>query len=234
MFRPIDEVTSMTMNNIERICDNIDLAARQLGDFYDNVKRCERYLNHCWCAKIKETYDSFQLSKQQLMTNFQRHVKTVRFGRGVQNDIDFNSFYSEHPCSTKTIDHFLSQQVKVQRKLAVFKRFSSEKYFRRNVIDYKNLLNEFKLENVYILHLYDDWLKDDKNRFHGNLQFFEYMKNDLLEYRIKDREAHFIIIDYDLNRHLLMNSNTLHQCCIHHVRSNVVASTDVYSDFISK
>lgn len=174
---------------------DIDIAARWLVNLYDDVKPWERYLNHCWCAAIKDNHDRGQLSPQQL-------------------------------------DHCVNVQEKIQNKLMLFKRFPPEKYFRRQVVNYKKLLNGLKEKTVFILHVCEDWLKDDKNNFHEQIEFFESLKSDHLGMQIRDPEANFIIIDYDLNRYLLKQLNTPNKCCIHYVEKNVLLSTDCHEEFM--
>lgn len=183
------------MSEIKNICDNLDITARQLIDFYDDVKRWERYLNHCWCAKINDKHENFQLSGQQL-------------------------------------DLSIKEQEKLQTKLALFKRFPPEKYFRKTVVNYQNLLDQLKDKTVYILHLCERWLKQDAKRFYEQIEFFESLEADHLGPYTRNPEARFIIIDYDLNTHLLKDLLVPDKCCIHHVEQNVLLSMDCHEEFL--
>lgn len=187
-------MTSTTMDKIKCI--------------YDDLKRWEAYLNHCWYAKINRKYDTFQLARQNFMDDIQDH-----YDRNV-------------------IDEFLRQQETFQDKLILFKRFPPERYFRKHVIDYDNLLGRLQAENVYILHLCEDWVQKDKKKYHKQLRFFEYLIINLQGHRPDDSDTKFIIMDYDLNNHLLKNSNAPDRCCIHHFRKNVFLSKDCYADFV--
>lgn len=236
IFRPISEVNSMMMKNIESICDDIDIAVRQFDNFYNDIKCWETYLNHCLYAKVKDKHISLHTFRQKVMNHIQEYVKAIRYGRGAPDDLDnfMKSYQLEYGCSTKLIDEFLVKHGKVQIRLDIFKRFPPALHFQKNVIDYQSFIEKIKVKDIYILHLPVDGLKDEQMNLHKQLRFFEYLKLNLPRYRSDQSEINFTIIDYDLNKHLLKNSETPIKCCIHHIRKNMFVSRDCYAEFMGE
>lgn len=209
------------------------LMKQTTSNIYHEIKRWEAYLNHCWCARIRDIHDSLDASQQRLVENFQGCTEETLFKRDADNynDDRLQSDPSQHLCSKKAMEMIRRQLDKFQLKLMFFERFPPMKYFRKTVIDYKKLLDGLKEKSAYILHMCDDWFQTDKDTFEKQLEFFQYLKDDCRAHLFKDAETNFIILDYDLNKHLLKNSDTPDRCCIHYIRQNRLISTDYYGEF---
>ncbi|CAF4203694.1 unnamed protein product, partial [Rotaria magnacalcarata] len=230
--RLIKEVSEHLVIRIENIFEQISLTTRKFNDFLDDIKPWEQYIPKDWLKVIKEKkakHAGDELKTQRQMASL---LQKIRSGTTEESEMEelMDKFDLENPCSELLMDKFLKENQHVKTKIEALKKVSPDKSVLLIQIEsVDDIILNFYDDDVYLLHICEQWSKKDKRNMLKQMRFFSNLMKTAQE--ANNKNAIFRVIDHDLHSDLDEKPD---DCVIYHATQGSIESRNFWSDSLTK
>jgi hypothetical protein len=221
--RLIKEVSEHLVIRIENIFEQISMTTRKFNDFLDDIKPWEEYIPKDWLKIIKEkkaTHAGDELKTQRQMASL---LEKIRSGMTEESEMEelIDKFDLENPCSELLMDKFLKENQHVKTKIETLKKISPDQSLLLTQIEsVENIILDFYDNDVYLLHICEQWSKKNKRNMLKQVRFFSQLKTN-------DPSGIFRVIDHDLHPNLDEKPD---DCVIYHATQGSIQSYNFWKD----
>ena len=219
------------VNRIENIFEEMNEERRRLNDFLDEIKFWKDFLPRSWFNIIKTKLVEFDAEELRLKLQLAQVLVEIRSGTTEESKmIELIDDFDAHSCSPTSIERFLHDNRKIERKIKTLSRISSDKNcLLKQITSINDFIKGFYDNDVYLLNISDQWeIEDDENSF-KQMRYFKNLKK--VEEETENSKAKFWVIDYDLHGHL---ENDLDRSVIFYAARSKIKSRDFHRDSLSK
>ncbi|CAF3300324.1 unnamed protein product [Rotaria socialis] len=193
--RLIKEVSEHLVFRIENIFEQISMTTRKFNDFLDDIKSWEQYIPKDWLKVIKEkkaTHAGDELKTQRQMASL---LQKIRSGTTEESEMEelIDKFDLENPCSELLMDKFLKENQHVKTKIETLKKISPDQSLLLTQIEsVEDIILDFYDNDVYLLHICEQWSKKNKRNMLKQLRFFSQLKKNYMNdiFRVIDHDLH--------------------------------------------
>ncbi len=203
------------------------MTTRKFNDFLDDIKPWEEYIPKDWLKIIKEkkaTHAGDELKTQRQMASL---LEKIRSGMTEESEMEelIDKFDLENPCSELLMDKFLKENQHVKTKIETLKKISPDQSLLLTQIEsVENIILDFYDNDVYLLHICEQWSKKNKRNMLKQVRFFSQLKTN-------DPSGIFRVIDHDLHPNLDEKPD---DCVIYHATQGSIQSYNFWKDSLSK
>ncbi len=227
----IKEVSTSIVNRIENIFEQLNDERRKLNDFLDDIKPWKEFIHHEWFDLIKQKLSDFNEKELELKRQLSNLLVEIRNGTAEESKmVELIDHFNQHPCSPKSIEIFFNENKRIKTKIKTLTRISPEK--KELLIDIESIedfILDFYDDDVYLLHICEQWQKDDEENLLKQMRYFINLKK--IKQETLNEKAKFWVIDYDLHSRL---KTKLTNSVIYYVTRASIKSKDFYKDSLSK
>ncbi|CAF1227424.1 unnamed protein product [Adineta steineri] len=231
MTRMVKEVSVQIVNRIENIFEQMNDEQRKLNDFLDEIKPWKEFLPRQWFDSVKQKLSDFNDEELKLKRELSSLLVDIRSNLAEESKmIELIDNFSEHPCSSDSIEKFLDENEKIKTKLKTLKRISPDKKeLLTKITSIEDFIQDFYDDDVYLLHICEKWQQEGEENSLKQMRYFINLKKS--EQETKNNKAKFWIIDYDLHSRL---KNKPTNSVIYYATRATIKSKDFYKESLKK
>jgi hypothetical protein len=201
---------------------------RKLNDFLHDIEPWKNFIPDHWFNSIEQKLANFDDEESKLKHQLSKLLIDIRSGLAEESQM-FALIYDfdKHPCSSTSIKKFFKDNERIKLKIKTLERISPEKKeLITNISSIEDFIEDFYHDDVYLLHICEQWEQEDVANSAKQRRFFINLKQNTINDRAK-----FWIIDYDLHPHL---QNKPTNSVIYYATNAEIKSRDFRKDSLRK
>jgi hypothetical protein len=228
LIRLVKEVSEDMVNRIEDIFEQMNEERRKLNDFLHDIEPWQNFIPDHWFNSIRQKLTNFDVEASKLKCQLSTLLIGIRSGLTEESQMfKLIDDFDKHPCSSISIKKFFKDNERIKMKRKTLERISPEKKeLITDISSIEDFLEDFYHDDVYLLHICEQWEQEDAANSVKQRRFFIKLKQNPKNDRTK-----YWIIDYDLHSHL---QNKPRNSVIYYATNAEIKSRDFREDSLRK
>jgi hypothetical protein len=204
---------------------------QRLNGFLNDIEPWKKFIPSQWFDEINRKLSDYDDNELKLKHGLSDLLFEIRKGKAEESKIlRLKNDFNEQLRSFIPIEIFFNENQRIKTKIKTLSRVSPKrKELLTHIKSTEDFLQDFYDNDVYFLHICEQWQKDDEENSFKQMKYFINLKK--IEEDSQNNKVKFWVIDHDLHSDL---KDKPKKSVIYYATNASVISRDFYDYSLSK